>query len=725
MIESFNDIIEEISNKRISDEKLNEQISLANKILEKIPKNKKKELIKTSINSLINEIKNKNYKKSFGISRFIFLSNFTNQIEMIRKLGAFRSSKYNYQSKLIREIILDIYNKKNFNNEDELYLSNILTLSLLSPDISNLKCKIIQFIKSRPNFLKNALSLAEIKFSDIDRNNIPDNVSFQDGIYYYSPESIVSSISYTLELLKEIKPETFSHDSIYVESCSSDVIYMKIFYNAYLIQEFNEAEIKVDIFDYQVETDSIYKKILIHNNEFEMAMRQGYTKSDFRWDSIKKNILLNNKKENKYPLFVEFMGNLCSNNFAEENLYEIKKEPIERIVLKTLLYPFDEEHNFFSKNIPFLEEIVMLEALSLENYNNDFLDRKLYRNFTSLDIIKIQRFFSYISYIYQYAYKKLLNEGNKLADLIRKRSILPVMKTEQLAIIFQSICGHSVKDCIELINKISIDLSDKDHIVDLQYTPIVKMGDASLVAPTIFSQSNLIRALSLNENIHLSTFENIDHMISSVKNAFEKQKFYVKTDFEYGNDEVDIIAFLNGHLFIFECKNPYHPVNTYELRNTYNHLLKGFKQINKIKGILNEKNSLKQFLKNLKIEQNSIIDIHYGIINANRALYGLKKDDIKVLHANELINFLENGKFISMNKIYQSWENENFNVNDLIKFINGDIITSDFEKIKVDLFNEYKLRERSMIFITNTFDITQLKQHNDKKYKQKEMINLQ
>ncbi|HGV3510639.1 TPA: hypothetical protein ACNGZA_006403, partial [Klebsiella michiganensis] len=130
-------------------------------------------------------------------------------------------------------------------------------------------------------------------------------------------------------------------------------------------------------------------------------------------------------------------------------------------------------------------------------------------------------------------------------------------------------------------------------------------------------------------------------------------------------------------------KNPYHPVNSFELRNTYSHILKGFGQIHKLKGILSSKESLKQLLLNSGINSSKVDQIHYGIINANRVLYGLTKDSIKVYHANELINFIETGDLYCMEKRYSAWEKDEFTLNDFIRFLNGDVITSDFESVNL------------------------------------------
>ncbi|ASY76833.1 hypothetical protein [Pectobacterium polaris] len=705
--------IDNISHKKIEEKVLQENILKINNLLDGFTVRNKYKLLTSCIIDLIESIRKRDFKESYGLARFIFLCNFDGQIGLVRKLGAFRTSKYGYNKNLLTNIIFDIYQRRDFTDEDNRYITSVISLSLLSSDILSLKNRIQSFVKSRPNFLKNALAIAEVKFRDIDNLNEDNKRNFRDDLYYLSRETVVSSISYTLQLLKEVKTDVANKDSIYVEECSMDEAYLKIFYDAYLIQLFNDAEINVDFFCY--DADLVKDNgVVIHNKDFEYSLRQGYAKSDLRWQSILLK-LLNDPSFRKEDSFSYFMEDFCENGFAEEHLYSIVQKPIERIVL--VMSIFVDNMDLFSKDHLFFEERAMLWTLSLENYNVDFINKKLYKDFNALDIIKIQRFFGYLSYVYNYAYNNLVNNKDKDADIIRKRSVLPVIKTNVLADTFSKICGHSTEDCLDFISRISIDFSDEDQIVDLQYSPIVKMGDSSLILPTIFSCSNLIRAFALNENVHLSSFDDKDSMVNSIKNSFQKAGFYVKSDFKYGKDEIDILAFLDDSLFIFECKNPYHPVNSFELRNTYGHILKGFDQINKFKGILSSEASLKQLLSNAGIDFNKVNNIHYGIINANRALYGMTKDNVKVYHANELMNFIETGEVNVMGHVYKMWESNTFTQNDLVRFLKGDVVTSDFKEVTLNFHNDYQLRSYSMIFLTHAFEVKDLPKTYNSKYK--------
>ncbi|WP_267411493.1 hypothetical protein [Pantoea sp. GM_Pan_4] len=695
-----------ISGIKQSDILQNEILKDASKKVSKLSKKEKLVLLKSAVEMMMISIKDSNHDLSIGVARFIFLSGLDTPLKTIKELGAFRPSKYGYKTSLLKLVIKDLCKITTFIDEDKKYINNVLALVKFSPEVLCLKTKIQAFIKSRPHFLKNSLAIAETEFIDMGlrNSNRADNV--EDHLYSLSRETFLSSISYTLQLYKEVKNEILSSDSIYVESTSMDKAYLNIFRDAYLIQIFKESEINVDFFHYDA-TLIDNNNLIIENREFEYYVRSGYAKSELRWSSLFSQFY-NNEEVKDFPKLEIIMDDLFNNEVAERFLYEIKEEPIERIVAKALFLNYEENKDLFCTDTLFFEEILMLWTLSNENYTSDFANINLYKEFTALDILKIQRFFSYISHVYKKAYENISKIDATKAKVLRKRSLLPVMKTEDLADALHRITGHSIEDCTSFIHRISVNFDDPKSVIDLQYSAIVKMGNASLILPTIFSSSNLIRAFALNEKVHLSIIEKKDAMVNSIKNQLLKSGFSVVNDLQYGKVEIDILAYLDGHLFVFECKNPYHPVNPFELRNTYNQIIKGFDQIKKIKDILKDKQSLRQLLHKAKFEHESIKEVHYGVINANRVLCGLTEDNISVFHANELINFIKAGEVVMDDGIYRTWKGEYFTVNDLIRYINRDVLVNDFREISKDVYYEYKFRAFKLTLMSNFFEVHKL-----------------
>lgn len=682
-----------------------------------LPKNKKEKdkLLTSAVIELINSIKQKEYAKSFGLARFIFFTGFDNPIDTIKKLGAFRSSKYNYNYKLLREVLDVVQFQYEKADKNETYFNSVRALLLVSPDILHLENKIKTIIKSRPHFLKTMLALAEIKFVDlIDK---PEQNSFHQEGFYLNKEDIISSVSQILLIYLNAIKEPAKNTFIYIDENIQENVYTALFLDAYKIQCFNACEIELDFFGHIAYYSEPDKTIILENDKFDIAKSYGYTKTLLRHASLANQIDYSVES----PTFEDFLNTYWQKDreLEHSSFYELVKEPIERIVVRTLFLAHDDPANIFSTKILFKDEIIAMEILCQENYNPSLLEKNIYKEFKIFDIIKIQRLFKFISFIFRKAYIAEKEKSKKDIEIIRKRSVLPVIQYDIAASMLNSICNVPLEQCKELIDRLSIDLSSGNNLewIDLQYTPILKLHERCLFLPTVFSASNIVRSLSLSEKIHLSAFENNDNMINAVCESLKSKGFNIYNEITFGDVEIDIGAYRDGELFLFECKNPYHPVNDFELRNTFSHLEKGFFQIQKIKSKLEDLHNLKNFT--AKLGGHNVKDIHYGIINANRALTGLEYDGVRVFHANELINFLNTGEILSNAQYYNCWKDKTFDTTDLIDFINGKVITCDFIDCIEKNVDYIKLRTHMMGFNHYGLRLDELDKLNAKKYRLK------
>ena len=715
MLSLYNKEISALSKKNIDMEVRSAALS---KIQEMLPSSEKKcrEILKFATTVLLNSIKSRNYDDSFGMLRFVFFTHLENPFAEARKQGVFRASKTNFNPKLIKELLRELYNSQDLSDDDLHYIRSVNGLLKIVPDVLDFKNKIVAAAGARRYFLKTILSIAENKYSDLlshydERTEKP----YVDILFHNNKESILSAASYLVQIYRETVSGLNLKDSNGIDENISHNFYYNLLEMAFSITTYLEAEIKVDFYNYAVRVDKTSENFSIDSIEFETAKSYGYTKTDLRMLSQARiyRELANAKS------FTEMLEEFWLKDSQEEEsiVYAIKMSPAERIVLRTLNIEYGHQANIFSQDHPFKEEQMQLLALADENYNFDVFGTKIYRDFTCFDIFKLQRFFGFIAFIYKKAYEKLRDEGHPNADMVRNRSVLPVFDKHELVMIFQNTTDKPQADCEGLLEKLTNDKSTTDEIIDLQYKPILTIEHRYLVMPTLFAYSNLCRSLAISEGVHFSVYGKHDHMVKSVSNALIDQGFTVEHDFPFGNDEIDVAAVYGEHLFLFECKNPYHPVNDFELRNTYAHLVKGFSQIAKFRERFKDRQVLDQFLKNLKIKPQTIKNVSYGVINANRALSGLSKDGVKVFHANELMNFISTGKLISAGDEYHSWRSESFHVDDLISYLSGKVITDDMIQHKLPLPFSVTFRNTRMHFRTYQYDLQATNTLQKKKYR--------
>jgi len=233
--------------------------------------NEKRKLLKNIIDLVFLSIKDKKRSYSLGLMRFIFLSNLGDSLEELKAKGVFRSSNYDYQSGIIKELIYDICNFVDLNESDFEYFGSVLGLLALSPDMKNNKVKIVSAIKSRPNFLKTALALAESSFQDLSFNPNHEIKSRFDEVYTYSKEALISSISYAVSVYFEVRDKAKVSDLKCIDENIDIKYYKDIFLKCFEIQDFKETEIKVDFFGHVLKKDEKNKLFCIENHDFEKA----------------------------------------------------------------------------------------------------------------------------------------------------------------------------------------------------------------------------------------------------------------------------------------------------------------------------------------------------------------------------------------------------------------------------------------------------------------------
>ncbi|MFJ2358060.1 hypothetical protein [Pseudomonas fluorescens] len=714
----FNDFAVEIgvlSKKRVDADRAKQAIATIREKLPGSPK-KRQELLKTATSVLLENIKNRNYDASFGVFRFVFFSGLEGALSEARKQGIFRASKAKFNPKLIRELLLELYASEALSDKELHYVRSVSGMLVVAPDILDLKKKVIAAATSRRYFLKTVLSIAETKYCDLlgffdERTEKP----YVDLLFHNNKESILTAASYLVQVYREVVPSLKLEDSNGIDESADHAFYYNLFEAAFAITNYLEAEIKVDFYDYEVFVDEAAKKISVDNVDFEVAKSYGYVKSDLRASSQARIY----EKLTTSKSFNELLDELWVRDGKEEQsvLYTILFEPAERIVLRSFFAEYGHKVNIFSHDYLFKEEQMQVLALVDENYNPDVFKTKIFKEFTCFDLFKLQRLFGFVAFIYQKAYEKIKSDGHPNADLIRKRSLLPVFDKQTLVEIFRNTTGKSQSECEGLLERLINDKYVTDEVIDLQYKPLLAIEDRCLVMPTVFAYSSLWRSLAISEKVHFSVFGKHDYMVRSVSDTLARQNFKVKQDFYFGDDEVDIVAVHGEHIFLFECKNPYHPVNDFELRNTYAHIVKGFSQLEKLRERFNDRQVFDQFLRNLDVDPKSVKKAYYGVINANRILSGLTRNGIRVFHANEFMNFISTGKIISAGDHYSCWQTDEFNINDLVSYLQGEVIAGDMITHKSPMPFSVSFRNYSICFRTFQYDLVGISTLHREKYR--------
>lgn len=640
-----------------------------------ISKNRKEEIFKIIVTDSIFSVKNKETK--FIIDSFKYMIDIDQDLffYFVRKKVFFRVSNYGYSNdRYLNRCIKDIYLISNDENKN--YLNNITGLLKLSKDVCGKYKKIICVLSSRPYSIKTFLSLADLCFHQ--------GYSFSEGYgLYENREVFLEAISKIFNIYKEnfkfnLKNMVFIDEKIDID------YYINFIDYARMINIYNNLEINVDCLNYSVYIDS--DSVSISNKEIERSLRAGYIKSDFRHLSISE---IGYRKYNKSTLY-----NILSNINVEEFCF-IDNSP-ERIVLK-----ITNLDSIFLKNDLFLEEFISYEIDYLEYYcNENNLLKPL--NIDYIDLVKVKRFFFIISYLYNNAAEKYYLD-KKHRDKISLRNILLCLDCSKLYSMLRNILRFDDYKISVFLNLLSSDWNDT-RFIDLQYQPILYHNSNYFIFPSIISESNLVRSMARKSNVNLSIYGSSDKMIDLISEAFIDKGFLIAKNISYGKEqiELDLICYKDNYIFIFECKNSYHPVNSFELVNLYEHLYKASKQIKRIEKSMNDsefrKNILYRSKFDIEYEKINPNNIYYGIINSNRILSSMDIDEIPIVHANELASFINDGTIMLSGRKIKKWERNEFSINDLLNYLKGDVVRKDLEKILSETTYKYEFGKYKLIY---------------------------
>ena len=323
-------------------------------------------------------------------------------------------------------------------------------------------------------------------------------------------------------------------------------------------------------------------------------------------------------------------------------LYQLKNEPKQRIV------------GLFTEDL--LSELSKTPNTYLEfhilNLSSELICPK--ERLCSFEIakhVKFKDFFPFLSWVNfnRLALQRALtinkDKAESFDDLINN-SLVSVFSykslTELLGIFFNS---KQIPEAIELITH---DLEDNDFL-DLQTTPFIRSSDGTYYAlfNTLSNSSFMLNALIGKEKRIFDT--NLDDPLSAtLKTSLVEHEFECVTDIKFSkpDGDIDLLAVKDNIVFILECKNSILPTSQFQLRTSFDYILKGIDQLTKIKKKFSTDNFIKDMNNRFGLNITKNMKFVYGIITCNRMFYGLQKNGFSVLPIHETLHFINEGTIV-------------------------------------------------------------------------------
>lgn len=674
----------------------------------KLGSKKIKAEIKANVAELLTSISTNNAKGAKLLARALIIFASEKSVLEMKNTGIFRVSKYKFKTSIAKAVVQDCIANGNIlglSSGQLEYFASVECMLGLGTRVRQINSGLLAVIENRKKFIiKTLLANLEIVFA----TRLPnfDKSLSSDNIEHYSNEELAEAFSYILKLHRDEFGVINRHFQHVDESANSTDIYWRILIDAAKICRYKEAELLLDAFPYRVAQDSTELVVEAIDPRLEQSVRLGYIQATqqmiVRRIGLEQHIF--NEKNSHRPASIKKIAEEVY-EAGKEKIIFVNPKPIPRYVLRFIMNP--ELFKPFSTNDLFEEEIEALVQLGLENYDyGELKDVKIRDEISALDIMKVQRLFRFVSMIYQRA---LADHQGIDQYAIALRSVLPIFDESHLGQLLKLILPD--RDYKKVLELISLDLSNADHI-DIQYTPLIKLDGHYLTAPAIVATSNLTRNIFCGHRIKQPFVGDTDPMQSKIAEALELQGFSVAQEinitFQKKEMETDIIAFKNGRLFLIECKNPYHPCNVHEMRNSYDHISYGAYQLGSRKIWLSSVREQKRLFAAAGFKYESIKEIHTCIAIANRVFNGYVVDGHPVRQGHELINMIKSGVINIAGIPRRVWTAKEFVVEDLLAYLQGETTLKDCIESLHNVRFRYEFKDRSLSFSTYILDMERL-----------------
>lgn len=639
-------------------------------------------------------------------------------VSCMRRDGVLRASRYEYRGSLIGRVavaVLELRDVFAMSPDRIAYLESVKSLSSVAGDAGTLKKEIEATVRAhRSVVLKTVFVLVNDLFHREWNNDLEANSLMFER---YSREEYAEAASFILDIYASMFP-------IDVESFllvdpdakgKNALIYQRLLVAAARLAKFREAEQLIDGLPYGADRKGECVTIFSMDPNIERAVRLGFIQQRNQ-ALIRQFHLLETVQTPSIRTLVD--KGFESGSF--NGLIEIKENPVRRLLLRM---PADQTlfDSTFASDELYLDEIGMLMELDVDHFGKfDDLIFPITDLISSLDILKVQRYFNFISCAYQRRLSDIQDPVER--DELTLTSTLLAIPHKEMVKQMQLILGNEDKarEVIELLKMVP-----GNRHLDLQYRPFVDIGDFYMIAPHVVAVSNLVRNTIVANGLRSAAIGSKDLMVHSVSEAFRSAGFEVESDlnakFNGQNLELDIVARRDDVLILLECKNAYHPVSIHEMRNSWEHIRSAAKQIEKRQHILVDPANQSLLFQRLGWKVSSKCAVHTGIVIANRVFHGASLNGHPIRQAHELISVLKSGRIAVRNgpdeESLPFWLGPEFQTADLTTYLGAKSIASD-QLAALDARSWcYSIGSRELAFSSYVLDMVKFDKDMRERYK--------
>jgi len=652
-------------------------------------------------------IDSNNHKGAVATTLSLILLDAERWLAKMRREGMFRASRYGFNAGCLRKVVtatLALATHLRVEPRRIDYLKSVLALLELAGVAKQLRGSIVHRLTLRRGAgVKTLLAIVNAAFA----NDWPgDREQSSTSALHWSATELASAFSRLYMIFREelgIKPDAF-HFTDDLAGSSNESAYLGLLADAAALNEMIDAEVMVDGLPYKAEVTATGVLVSAFDSHFERSVRLGYIQTD---QQFALRVYLTQEENNRRPIMASFRDGIQA--LLEAGLLEhvrLRIIPMERLVFE--LPDIPPLFEMLRKDAVFVEELPLIQGSHIDNFHpagEGFL--QVSGTLTTMDLFKVQRLFSLIELAFGEKLKTIDDEARR--NVLALRSTVMVLRREDLRRMLELILAP--EKSAELISLLSLPTSSSgggsDAYIDLQYRPFLHAvsspGEFIAIPPAVVARSNLVRSVQYTSSVKRRLNSKEDPMQVAVVAALSHAGFLVKHSVEFnisGRRETDIFAYRDGALFVFECKNAYHPCSPHELRNSFDLLETSQRQLDIRADWLSHSANQACLFKAIGWAVEPASCVYTCTVTANRCFTGYKLGAHPVRQAHELMNVLTSGHIGRGPNVapLRFWRSEAFQVGDLIDYLEGTSVVGQQHAAMHPVTRSIDIRGRKLDF---------------------------
>lgn len=632
----------------------------------------------------------------------------------IRKEGIFRASRYGFNAGCLRKVVtatLSLSTHLQVEPGRLGYLNSVLALLKLAGSAKELKRSIVYRLTLRRGVcVKTLLAIVNSAFADEWPGN--PNESPTSALHWTATE-LASAFSRLYMIIRDelgVRSNAF-HFTDDLAGGSNEAAYAGLLADAAALNELIDAEVMVDGLPYKAEVTPTGVLVSAIDSDFERSVRLGYIQTDLQFGL---RVHLTREENSRRPIMASFRSAVQA--ILEAGLLEhvrLRVIPMERLVFEIPDIP--PLFEALRSDAVFVEEFPLIQGANIDNFHPGEMGfLQVGQTLTTMDLFKVQRLFSLIELAFREKLKTIDDQTRQ--RVLALRSTVMVQRRHDLQRMLERVL--TPEQSAELISLLSLSTASSDGgsdaYIDLQYRPFLHAvalpGEFIAIPPAVVARSNLVRSVQYTSNVKRRLCPKDDPMQVAVVAALRKACFLVKDSFEFnicGRRETDIFAYRDGVLFVFECKNAYHPCSPHELRNSFDLLETSQRQLDIRADWLSNPANRASLFKAMDWDVKPASRVYTCTVTANRCFTGYSIGTHPVRQAHELMNVLTRGHIGRGPDAtpLKFWRSNAFQIDDLIDYLEGKSVVAQQHAAMHPVTRSIGIRGRRLEFAQFAMDL--------------------